>query len=420
VKVLITAGEGANNRNCNNGLYGSFTYTGTLGGSEICCHHGDLNVDMTNCEEFDDLECLNSTSYSLECLNSTSYSRFYRAIDGCNNETVVEQVINVLDTTAPTFVNCPESVTIQCHEEIPALTEDVQAVDNCAGDVTVQYLGEEEEVESNCYRTITRTWAATDECGNIQPCVQVITIVDTTAPVLSGLPESEEISVECTDISVECTDIPEAPVVTVSDNCDQEVTVEYTETIEEGDCPSNYTIIRNWTSVDNCQNVASFTQYINVDDTTAPVFDPYQIYIHAECDEEVAALTATDNCGDVEVTLIYECYLAGGCLGMHYRIYEAVDECGNVSTADECGNVSTAEHFIAIQDHTAPEFQNVPADENIECSDVSLGEDGNYFYDGGVYAIDNCGYHFYLECLLPIEYTYDEEVQLNTPTMKKL
>jgi len=378
------AGEGANNRNCNNGLYGSFTYTGTLGGSEICCHHGDLNVDMTNCEEFDDLECL----------NSTSYSRFYRAIDGCNNETVVEQVINVLDTTAPTFVNCPESVTIQCHEEIPALTEDVQAVDNCAGDVTVQYLGEEEEVESNCYRTITRTWAATDECGNIQPCVQVITIVDTTAPVLSGLPESEE-------ISVECTDIPEAPVVTVSDNCDQEVTVEYTETIEEGDCPSNYTIIRNWTSVDNCQNVASFTQYINVDDTTAPVFDPYQIYIHAECDEEVAALTATDNCGDVEVTLIYECYLAGGCLGMHYRIYEAVDE---------CGNVSTAEHFIAIQDHTAPEFQNVPADENIECSDVSLGEDGNYFDDGGVYAIDNCGYHFYLECLLPIEYTYDEEV----------
>lgn len=377
------AGQGANNRNCNNGLYGGFTYTGTLGGDAICCHHGDLNVDMTNCQDIDDGECV----------NSSSFSRFYRSIDGCNNATIVEQIINVDDTTAPTFTNCPESITIQCNEAIPAIAEGVTAVDNCVGDVEVVFLGEEENIVSNCYRTITRTWAATDLCGNMQPCVQVITIVDTTAPVLAGLPDAE--------VSVECTDVPEAAVVTATDNCDPNVTVQFTETTEEGDCPSNYTITRTWTSTDNCQNVATFTQTIHVDDTTGPVFDPYQIYSSVECDELPGALTATDNCGEAVVTLTYECYLAGGCLGMYYRIYEAVDE---------CGNVTTAEQFIAIQDHTAPEFQNVPADTDIECSEVSVGDDGNYFDDGGVYAIDNCGYHFYLECLLPIEYTYEEEV----------
>lgn len=379
------AGQGANNRNNNNGLYGSFTYTGTIGGNGVCCQHGDLNVDMSNCTEVGDNDCV----------HSTSFTRFYRAMDSCGNVSTISQEININDTTIPVFVNCPESITIQCNEEIPAIAQGVTATDNCTpqDDVVIVYLGEEENVVSNCYRTITRGWSATDECGNVAVCEQVITIVDTTAPTLNGLPDAE--------VTVECTDVPDAPEVTVTDNCDMNVTVSFNEEVVEGNCASNYTIIRTWTSTDNCQNVATFTQTINVQDTTAPVFDQYQIYIHAECDDEIGPLTATDNCGDVTVTLIYECYLAGGCLGMHYRIYEAVDE---------CGNVSTAEHFIAIQDHTAPEFQNVPADETIECSEVSVGDDGNYFDDGGVYAIDNCGYHFYLECLLPIEYTYEEEV----------
>ncbi|HEY8404548.1 MAG TPA: hypothetical protein VIK71_08050, partial [Flavobacteriales bacterium] len=380
-------GERANNRNMNNGLSGSFSYTGTLGGNEICCQNGDINVDISGCEE---------TGES-DCVHSTSFTRFYRAIDNCGNATVVTQEIIINDDIAPEFVNCPASITIQCDEEIPAIPNDLVAVDNCteSGDIIITFLGEEEVVENNCYRTLTRTWAATDLCGNVGVCEQVITIVDTTAPVLNGLPEEE--------ITVECTDVPEAPVVTATDNCTAEVEVNYNETIVEGDCPSNYTIIRTWYAIDECQNSVEFMQTINVVDTTAPVFDDYEIYISAECYEEVGHLTATDNCGDVEVTLIYECYLAGGCLGLEYRIYQAVDE---------CGNVSTAELFIAIQDHEAPEFQNVPEEETIECSEVSLGEDGNYFDDGGVYAIDNCGYHFYLECLLPIEYTYEEEVVL--------
>src|SRR5690606_36714597 len=117
-----------------------------------------------------------------------------------------EIIIN--DTTSPEFVNCPSSITIQCDEEVPAIAQDLEATDNCteSADIIITFLGEEEVVESNCYRTLTRTWAATDLCGNVAVCEQVITIVDTTAPVLNGLPEAE--------LTVECTDVPEAPVVT--------------------------------------------------------------------------------------------------------------------------------------------------------------------------------------------------------------
>ena len=43
---------------------------------------------------------------------------------------------------------------------------------------------------------ITRTWTATDFCGNVSSCDQVITIVDTTAPVISC---PAPVTVECSD-----------------------------------------------------------------------------------------------------------------------------------------------------------------------------------------------------------------------------
>jgi hypothetical protein len=77
--------------------------------------------------------------------------------------------------------------------------------------VTIQYLGEVAE-GGPCYSTLTRTWSATDICGNRSECVQVITIVDTTAPVLNNLPEGE--------ITVECDAVPAAAGVSIVDNCD--------------------------------------------------------------------------------------------------------------------------------------------------------------------------------------------------------
>ena len=62
------------------------------------------------------------------------------------------------------------------------------AADNCDDDVPVAYS--EKRTDGTCpdRYTLVRTWTATDDCGNSASVSQTITVVDTTAPVLSGDP----------------------------------------------------------------------------------------------------------------------------------------------------------------------------------------------------------------------------------------
>ena len=349
-------GVGANNKNCSNGMSGWFTYEG-FANNQAISGHGDVNVDLT-CDPGQDQDCP----------HTTSFTNFYRAEDACGHATIVSQQVNVSDTTAPVFSNCPESVTIQCSDEVPAIAAGIDATDNCSGDVTIEFMGETAE-NGLCLSTITRTWAATDLCGNRAECVQTITIVDTTVPVLNNLPAAE--------ITAECDEVPAAAEVGISDNCDQNPALYFNEEYMEGDCPSSYTIVRSWYGVDQCQNAsATFTQTIHVQDSTAPVFDTYEYYTHIECNEIPAVITASDNCGSATVVVIEEVLQSGGCLGVLHRVYQATDE---------CGNTSEAEQFISILDTTAPEFVGLPEDFTVECSDVVLND------NAGVTGSDNCG-----------------------------
>jgi len=71
-------------------------------------------------------------------------------------------------------------------------------------------------------------WAS-DECFNSDSLSYFITIDDVTAPELSEYPS---------DVVIDCgTELPEAPVVTATDNCTELVEVSYTSTCLSGDCP---------------------------------------------------------------------------------------------------------------------------------------------------------------------------------------
>jgi hypothetical protein len=192
---------------------------------------------------------------------------------------------------------------INCEDAIPAVALGVTAFDNCSGDVTVSYLGEQSQGDA-CQTVLTRTWSAMDVCGNRSFCEQTITIVDVTAPVLVGTPDAE--------ITVECDQVPAAAVVTATDNCQEVVEVMYSQEIAAGNCPGYYTITRFWSAADSCDNAVAFAQLIHVEDTTAPVFDEYEFYAHIECDQIPAVITATDNCGQASVEVTYEILNSGG------------------------------------------------------------------------------------------------------------
>jgi hypothetical protein len=330
-------GVGANSRNGNDGMSGWFFWEGWYNG-QWRSGNGDMFTNNT-CANLDE-----------PCAETTTY--VWRAQDACGNNSFASQTITVVDTIAPSFVDCPESVTIECGlDSIPAVAAPT-ATDNCT-EVTVTYLGETSMSEGPCYTMLTRTWVAEDECDNRTVCTQTITIVDTTAPNFDSVPG---------DYTVECSDEIVRDNASASDACDMEVTVTVTETEVIGECPQERIITRLFVAVDDCQNAVEYVQTITVVDTTAPSFEEFDPYVSAECDalDEVPAPTATDLCGDVTVELTNEMLNSGGCLGVLERTYTATDD---------CGNSSTAVLYISILDTTAPIINN-PADLTVECDAV--------------------------------------------------
>lgn len=366
-------GDGANNRNCNYGISGWFSFNGFMDNTFVHAN-GDINCDA---------QCQPQNG---DCANRTTVKNLYRAIDDCGRATVLTQTINVFDNIAPTFTNCPDDITIDCDQPVPAPATNVEATDNCIATVSVNYLGEIESGNA-CDRILTRTWEAEDECGNRSLCEQVIHIIDDEGPVLNGTPGA--------NVTAECDDIPNPATVSASDNCDTLVSVNFNQTITPGNCSGRYTITRTWSASDDCQNTTTFVQTINVVDTTAPVFDPFDIYISTPCDVTPPLPTATDNCSGVTITIFSDVLNSGGCIGTLTRTYRATDGCGNFADAVQ---------FITLTDETSPSLNNVPNETEVECSSINVGTNGNYFGIAPVTASDNCDD--------AIEIIYDEEIEL--------
>jgi hypothetical protein len=357
-------GVGANNRNGNDGGSGWFYYWGNVNGEPVS-DHGDVTVDK---------ECVPVEIPNEAC--EDIIQRFWAATDECGNVSFADQIITIQDTTPPVFSNCPESLTIECGSEIPAAVsiDDLVAVDNCAGPVTIEYLGELViPGEDNCSYAISRRYRAIDECFNDVECNYFIYVEDTTAPVLT-VPA---------DATFECDEEIVFGQASATDVCQGEVDVMMGEPVfYEDDC-YGYWIV-TYTANDGCGNVATGTQTISIEDTTAPVFEEFEAQIYVECTEvdEVEIPGATDNC-DLEVEVTYvDITNSGGCLGVIMRTFTAEDECGNTSEAVQ---------YIYIQD-TTPAVIDEPADMTVECSEVpeAPGAEGADIYD-------NCGYDVTVE-----------------------
>jgi len=101
--------------------------------------------------------------------------------------------------------------------------------------------------------TLTRTWTATDDCGNASTFTQIIVVFDITAPVLAGVPADE---------TVECDAVPAPATPTATDNCDTDVEITFVENTTPGACGDSYVVTRTWTATDNCGNQDVQTQTI--------------------------------------------------------------------------------------------------------------------------------------------------------------
>jgi HYR domain/Secretion system C-terminal sorting domain len=121
------------------------------------------------------------------CANRFTVTRTYRATDAAGLVANCTQTITVNDLTAPTITACPAAVTVSCAAAVPAVNlAAVTATDNCAGAVVISFISDVISAQTCANRyTLTRTYRATDVCGNFTNCVQIITVNDVTPPVVT-------------------------------------------------------------------------------------------------------------------------------------------------------------------------------------------------------------------------------------------
>ncbi|MBL0113851.1 MAG: hypothetical protein IPP42_24805 [Saprospiraceae bacterium] len=193
------------------------------------------------------------------CPYNYTINRTWTATDSCGNISLpCSQVITVLDTIKPVIV-CPKDTTIDCTSDTTVSSLGMAtATDNCTAVVT-NISRVDTKVDGDCPHnfTILRFWTAIDSCGNMDTCTQVITVQDTTNPVLVLSTCPKDTVVNCDEIMLDTMNLGRP---TYFDNCtDQEfIIITFRDSFPnnnsgcQGDEPS---IFRKFFATDLCGNV---------------------------------------------------------------------------------------------------------------------------------------------------------------------
>ena len=131
-------------------------------------------VDVLNfrADEIDDPNA--PFSFQPESINQTTeYRRLVRILP-CEDFQISNIVVKQVDTEAPSITNVPGDLTVTCIDDVPAVSDDVVTSDNCSMNTTFTEVMDPQG--ETCNLTITRTWTATDDCGNQSIETQVITV----------------------------------------------------------------------------------------------------------------------------------------------------------------------------------------------------------------------------------------------------
>ena len=108
------------------------------------------------------------------CGNSYTIFRTWTATDECGNSSMFTQTIMVTDNEDPVFTSFPADITYTAGDDMQVV--EPTAEDDCNG-VTIS--SSESQDNSNVEMTIiTRTWTATDDCGNSTSADQIITVME--------------------------------------------------------------------------------------------------------------------------------------------------------------------------------------------------------------------------------------------------
>jgi len=120
------------------------------------------------------------------------------------------------------------------------------------------------DTSAGCGKVCKVSLTVTDKDGQADTEPTTVTIEDTAVPDISC---PADVTIECD----ESTDPNDTGLATVTDECDLNPAVTFSDVTIPGKCLQEFTIKRTWTATDYCENTNSCVQTIEVVDTTPPV-----------------------------------------------------------------------------------------------------------------------------------------------------
>jgi hypothetical protein len=258
--------------------------------------------------------------------------REYTFTDGCGNSSTALQTITVEDNEAPVLSEVAPAVELQCGDEMPAAPT---ATDNCSS-VEVTFVDEVTGLSCSGEESFTRTYTATDACGNASSVSVEITYNDTIAPTFTA---PMDVTVEC-DSDVNDLALT-GDVMNAADVCSADIFVAYSDAVStsEGSCLADNVITRTWTVTDGCGNSSSATQTITLEDTTAPVvtFEANVVLDNVATSEleDFEGVEVSDACSDWTYTTT-DVWVGNSLTGYELnRTMVFTDACGNSTTIEQ-------------------------------------------------------------------------------------
>src|SRR5438477_580467 len=299
--------------------------------------------------------------------NTCGYTvtRTWRAVDACGNQSgTVAQTITVTDTTPPTIGISGSNGTISC-TATPNFVPPT-ASDACSG-ATVNILGDVTGGNS-CAKTITRSWDATDVCGNHSTIVsQTITLIDNVPPTIGSSGANGTIN---------CTGTPAFAAPTASDACNGATLNFLGDVTAVSSCAR--TVTRSWDATDACGNHSvSTSQTISLVDNTPPTIGTAGANGTTNCTStpSFTAPTATDACNGATVNNLGDVTGGTSCAKTITRSWDASDACGNHS--------ATVSQTITVVDNLVPVITCPPPQ-------TFCAVPGNNYTIPPLVASDNC------------------------------
>ena len=280
------------------------------------------------------------------CDGSAGITRTWTATDDCGNTSTGSQTVyRNPDVEAPVISGVGPNIDVECDESYTF--SDPSATDDCDSDVEITFVdnGSLDDCQGG---SITRTWTATDDCGNTSTATQTVTrVADTESPVLSGIGS---------DIFVDCDESYTFSDPSATDNCDSDVVITFVDNGDLDVCDGSAGITRTWTATDDCGNTSTGSQTVYRNpDVEAPVISGVGPNIDVECDESYTFSdpSATDDCdSDVEITFVDNGSLDDCQGGSITRTWTATDDCGNTSTATQTvTRVADTESPVRLMHH---------------------------------------------------------------------